>query len=133
MGKEPEELRREIEEVRSEIAETVEELSARLSPRQRAGAKVDQTKGLLHRVRHAPMIDSMLGVMYAPLFPLTEKIHVNRSKRRSYAPGHVLVPDGYTVEVVPAASTSRSTAASTATASPTSPSAATRSSRSLGW
>ncbi len=100
MGKEPDELRREIEEVRSEMAETVEELSARLSPRQRAGAKVAQTKGLLHRVRHAPMIDSMLGVMYAPLFPLTEKIHLNRSKRRSYDPGHVLVPEGYTVEVV---------------------------------
>ncbi len=100
MGKELDELRREIDEVRSDIGETVEQLSARVSPRQRATAKAQQAKGLLHRLRHASMADSMLGVMYAPLFPFVDKIHLNRHKRRTHNPSHVLIPDGYTVEVV---------------------------------
>ena len=100
MGKEPEELKQEIADVRAEIGETVEKLSAGLSPRQQAAAKTDQAKALLHRLRHAPMIDSMLGAMYAPVFPLVDKIHLNRSKHRAYDPTHVLVPDGYTAEVV---------------------------------
>ncbi len=100
MGKEPEELKQEIAEVRSDISETVEQLSARLSPRQQAAAKVQQAKGRLHRLRHAPMIDSVVGVMYAPLFPLTEKLQLNRHKRRAFDPTHVLVPEGYAVEVV---------------------------------
>lgn len=100
MGKEPDELRREIDEVRADIGETVEQLSARVSPRQRATAKAQQAKGLLHRLRHAPMADSMLGVVYAPLFPFVDKVHLNRHKRRTHNPSHVLVPDGCTVEVV---------------------------------
>lgn len=100
MGKEPEELKQEIADVRSDIGETIEQLSARLSPRQQAAAKVEHAKGLVHRLRHAPMVDSMLGVMYAPLFPLVDKVHLNRSKRRAYNASHVLVPDGYTAEVV---------------------------------
>jgi glucose/arabinose dehydrogenase len=100
VGKEPEELRQEIADVRSDISETVDQLSAALSPRQQAAAKAEQAKGLLHRLRHAPMTDSMLGVMYAPLFPFVDKVHLNRHKRRTYDPGHVLVPDGFTVEVV---------------------------------
>jgi hypothetical protein len=61
---------------------------------------VQQAKGLLHRLRHAPIADSMLGVMYAPLFPFVDKVHLNRHKRRTHNPSNVLVPDGYTVEVV---------------------------------
>jgi hypothetical protein len=98
-AKNPDELRREIGEVRADIGETVEQLSARVSPRQRATAEAQQTKGLLHRLRHAPMADSMLGMMYAPL-PFVDKVHLNRHQRRTHNLGHVLVPDGYTVEVV---------------------------------
>ncbi|MBW3574293.1 MAG: PQQ-dependent sugar dehydrogenase [Actinobacteria bacterium] len=100
MGKEPEELKHEIADVRSDISETVEQLSTSLSPRHQASAKAQQAKDRLQRLRHAPMIDSMLGTMYAPLFPLVDKVHLNRSKRRTHDPSHVLVPEGYTAEVV---------------------------------
>ncbi len=100
MGKEPEELKQEIADLRSDVSETVEQLSASLSPRHQASAKAQQAKGWLQSLRHAPMIDSMLGAMYAPLFPLVDKVHLNRSKRRTHNPSHVLVPEGYTAEVV---------------------------------
>ncbi|MBW3615647.1 MAG: PQQ-dependent sugar dehydrogenase [Actinobacteria bacterium] len=82
------------------MSETVEELSARVSPRRQAAAKAEQAKGVLHRLRHAPMIDSILGVMYAPLWPYIEKVRLNRTKLRTHDPSDVLVPEGYAVEVV---------------------------------
>ncbi len=55
---------------------------------------------LLGRLRHAPMIDSLLGTQYAPLQPLTERVHLHRRRPRRYRPDHVLVPEGYAVELV---------------------------------
>jgi hypothetical protein len=63
-------------------------------PRHRGG------KTPYQRLRHAPMIDSVLGALYAPLEPLTKRIHLHRRRPRRYQTADVLVPDGYTAEVV---------------------------------
>jgi glucose/arabinose dehydrogenase len=55
---------------------------------------------LLERIRHAPMIDSVLAYLYKPLAPISKRITLGRSKDRNYDPGDVLVPEGFTVEVV---------------------------------
>ncbi len=68
----------------------------------------DATKGatgpqtLLGRLRHAPMIDSALATIYAPLQPLTQRIHLHRRRTRRHRAGDVLVPEGFAVEVVAA-------------------------------
>ncbi|MDQ3357396.1 MAG: PQQ-dependent sugar dehydrogenase [Actinomycetota bacterium] len=64
------------------------------------GATGPQT--LLGRLRHAPMIDSALAAIYAPLQPLTQRIHLHRRRTRRHRPGDVLVPEGFAVEVVAA-------------------------------
>jgi hypothetical protein len=100
VGDDPQELRREIASIRDDMAETVDELGARLSPRHQASRRVDAARGFLHRVRHAPMTDTTLAYLYAPLLPLTRNIHWGRYRNRRRNPAHVLVPDGYTVEAV---------------------------------
>lgn len=57
-------------------------------------------KSLYQRIRHAPVVDTALATMYAPLAPLTKRIHLHRRRPRRYRPEDVLVPDGYTVDVV---------------------------------
>ena len=100
MGEEPNELKQDIADLRNDVSETVDALGERMNPRTQASAKAEQVKSFLHRVRHAPMVDSALATMFAPMWPLADKVHLNRTKLRSYDPSHVLVPDGYTVEVV---------------------------------
>ncbi len=46
------------------------------------------------------MIDTALAYLYKPLAPITKRIRIERKKDRSYDPSHVLVPEGFSVEVV---------------------------------
>lgn len=55
---------------------------------------------LYQRIRHAPMIDSTLAALYAPLQPVTRRVHLHRRRPRRHRPEDVLVPDGYAVDVV---------------------------------
>jgi glucose/arabinose dehydrogenase len=57
-------------------------------------------RGLVHRILHAPMVDTALAVMYRPMLPLGKRMHLHRWRPRRYRPDHVLVPDGYEVDVV---------------------------------
>lgn len=54
----------------------------------------------LKRALKAPMLDSILGYVYAPLTGLVKKMPSPRAGRRFPRPGHILVPEGYEVEVV---------------------------------
>ncbi|MCW2135397.1 PQQ-dependent sugar dehydrogenase [Arthrobacter sp. VKM Ac-2550] len=54
----------------------------------------------LERLRQAPMVDTALAVMYAPLAPLTQRIHLHRRRSRRHRPQDVLLPRGFTAEVV---------------------------------
>jgi glucose/arabinose dehydrogenase len=100
MGEEPEELRREIADIRQGMAETLDELATELNPQVRAKRSVDSVADFLRRLRHAPMTDSALAYLYAPLLPLTRNIHWGRTRNRTHHPSDVLVPEGYAVEVV---------------------------------
>lgn len=55
---------------------------------------------LLGRLRHAPMIDTALATMYAPLQPLTKRVHLHRRRPRRHRPQDVRLPEGFTAEVV---------------------------------
>jgi hypothetical protein len=57
-------------------------------------------RGLVHRILHAPMVDTALAVISRPMLPLSKRMHLHRWRPRRYRPDHVLVPDGYEVEVV---------------------------------
>jgi glucose/arabinose dehydrogenase len=48
----------------------------------------------------APMLDSWLAYMYAPMMPILRKISISREARRGHSPQDILVPAGYTAEVV---------------------------------
>jgi glucose/arabinose dehydrogenase len=100
MGDEPEELRRQIAGIREDMGDTLEELGSQVSPRQQLSRRVAGVQGFARRLRYAPMTDSALAYLYAPLLPLTRNIHWGRSRRRVHDPAHVRVPEGYTVEVV---------------------------------
>ena len=54
----------------------------------------------LGRLLRAPMIDTALAALYAPLHPLIKRVHLHRRRSRRYRPGDVLVPQGFTAEVV---------------------------------
>lgn len=54
----------------------------------------------LGRLRQAPMVDTALAAMYAPLAPLTKRIHLHRRRSRRHRPQDVLLPRGFTAEVV---------------------------------
>jgi glucose/arabinose dehydrogenase len=100
VGQEPEELKQEIAQTRDELADTLDELGERVSPQAAAGRATSSAAMTLKRLRHAPMIDSLLGAQYAPLLPLTLRIHLHRWRPRRYRPDHIRVPAGYTVELV---------------------------------
>ncbi len=100
MGQEPEELKQEIAQTREQLADTLDELGERVSPKAATGRATSSAAMTLKRLRHAPMIDSLLGAQYAPLLPLTIRAHLHRWRPRRYRPEHVLVPDGYTAELV---------------------------------
>ena len=48
----------------------------------------------------APMLDSWLAYLYAPVLPYLKKIKVRRAGPRDHNPADILVPEGYAVEVV---------------------------------
>jgi glucose/arabinose dehydrogenase len=100
VGKEPEELKREIAGIREDLGETLDALAGELSPRRQAQRKRADVKHWVTRLRHAPMMDTALGALYRPLQPLTARMHLHRWRPRRYRPEHVLVPEGYEVEVV---------------------------------
>jgi glucose/arabinose dehydrogenase len=100
VGQEPEELKQEIAQTREELAGTLDELGEKVSPKAAAGRATSSAAMTVKRLRHAPMIDSLLGAQYAPLLPLTVRTHLHRWRPRRYRPDHVLVPEGYTVELV---------------------------------
>ncbi|MBW3579178.1 MAG: PQQ-dependent sugar dehydrogenase [Actinobacteria bacterium] len=54
----------------------------------------------LRKILRAPMVDSALGYLYAPLEPLIKRIALPRPGLRFHDPAHVLLPDGYVAEVV---------------------------------
>jgi hypothetical protein len=62
--------------------------------------RVNGPDTVLGRLRHAPMMDDALGTMYAPLEPLVKRIHLHRRRARRHRPQDVLVPEGFTVDVV---------------------------------
>lgn len=53
-------------------------------------------KTVLGRLRNAPMIDAALAAMYAPLQPLTKRVHLHRRRSRHHRPQDVMVPAGFT-------------------------------------
>ena len=54
----------------------------------------------VRRAVRAPMIDTALAYLYTPLRPLTERVNIPRTKRRTPAAADVLVPEGFAVDVV---------------------------------
>jgi glucose/arabinose dehydrogenase len=48
------------------------------------------------------MLDSMLAYIYSVIGPITEKLHVTREGPRGYNADDILLPEGYTAEVVAA-------------------------------
>lgn len=82
MGQDPEELKQEITQTREELADTLDELGEKVSPKAAAGRATSSAAMTLKRLRHATMIDSALGVMYAPLLPLTARVHLHRWRPR---------------------------------------------------
>lgn len=42
----------------------------------------------------------VLSAQYAPLLPLTVRTHLHRRRPRRYRPEHILVPGGYSAEIV---------------------------------
>lgn len=48
----------------------------------------------------APMMDSILAYMYAPILPFLKKIKIPRSGDRGHKPEDILLPEGFTAEVV---------------------------------
>ena len=53
---------------------------------------------MLRRVRLD--VPTLLSMIYAPLQPLVQRLHLRRAGSRRFATGDVLVPDGYRVDVV---------------------------------
>jgi hypothetical protein len=100
VGQDPEELKQEIAQTREELAGTLDELGEKVSPKAAAGRATSSAAMTLKRLRHAPIIDTLLGAQYAPLLPLTVRTHLHRWRPRRYRPDHVLVPEGYTAELV---------------------------------
>lgn len=49
---------------------------------------------------NAPMVDSLLAYLSAPLYPYLRKLRIPRRGVRTPNPKDVLVPEGYAVEVV---------------------------------
>ena len=82
MGQEPRELKQQSAQTREQ------------------SAAMSSAAMTFKRLRHAPMIDSLLGAQYAPLLPLTWRVHLHRWRPRRYRPDHILVPAGYTAELV---------------------------------
>ncbi|HSO19880.1 MAG TPA: PQQ-dependent sugar dehydrogenase, partial [Desulfosarcina sp.] len=50
--------------------------------------------------RWAPMLPDWLAYLYKPLLPYLENIHIHRAGARDYNPADILLPEGYTAEVV---------------------------------
>jgi glucose/arabinose dehydrogenase len=100
VGQDPEELKQQIGQTREELAGTLDELGEKVSPKRAAGRATSSAAMTLERLRHAPMIDTLLGAQYAPLLPLTVRTHLHRWRPRRYRPDDVRVPEGYTVELV---------------------------------
>lgn len=50
--------------------------------------------------RLAPMLPGWLAYLYQPLLPVLKKIHIHREGVRNPNPGDILLPEGYTAEVV---------------------------------
>lgn len=46
------------------------------------------------------MVDSLLAYLYAPIHPLVKKIKLRREGPRGHNPRDILLPEGYTAEVV---------------------------------
>ncbi|HVM00078.1 MAG TPA: PQQ-dependent sugar dehydrogenase [Egibacteraceae bacterium] len=54
----------------------------------------------LTRMVKAPMMDTALGYLYAPLYPLVQRMRLVRRSGRRHDPADILLPDGYVAEVV---------------------------------
>lgn len=48
----------------------------------------------------APDLASWLAYLYRPLYPVTRRITIRRHRPRRFDPSHVLLPEGFTAEVV---------------------------------
>jgi hypothetical protein len=48
----------------------------------------------------APMVDSWLAYVYAPVLPYLKKIRISHEGSRGHSPRDILLPEGYAAEVV---------------------------------
>ncbi len=53
-----------------------------------------------HGKRKAPMIADWMSYLYQPILPVLKKIHIRREGPRGYNPQDILLPQGYTAELV---------------------------------
>jgi glucose/arabinose dehydrogenase len=100
VGQEPEEPRQQIAQTHDVPIGTLDEHGEPGNGEAAAGRATSSAAMTLKRLRHAPMIDTLLAAQYAPLLPLTLRVHLHRWRPRRYRPEHILVPEGYTAELV---------------------------------